>query len=126
MRPASSRTTRSARVTLAGVVRHDDRRAALHEGRQRSEQTVAGGRVQSRGRLIEHEDQRVANERASDADVLALAAGQPAATLAEAFVVAGGQRADEGVGVVAAGGRLYVTLAHTFAAFLGPRPDSDD
>ena len=74
--------------------------------RIRSPSEAAQLGVEARGRLVEHEHRRVGQQRAGDRDPLALAAGQPAAALAELGVVAVRQRGDELVRVGGARRRL--------------------
>ena len=96
-------------------VRDEDRRAALHERRQAVHDLRLARRVEARGRLVEHEDRRVAQQHARDPDALALAARQPDALRAERAVEAAGQAADEVLGVGRAGGADDV-LARRVAA----------
>ena len=96
-------------------VRDEDRRAALHERHQAVHDLRLARRVEARGRLVEHEDRRVAQQDARDPDALALAARQPDALRAERAVEAAGQAADEVLGVGRAGGADDV-LARRVAA----------
>ena len=59
-----------------------------------------------RGRLVEHEDRRVAQDRARDGDALLLAAGEAVAALADDGVVALRQRGDHVVDARGFGGGL--------------------
>ena len=85
------------------VVEHDDqvgvphgreavgdheRRPAHHQLVERVEDHGLGPRVDRRRRLVEDEDRRVLEERAGDADALALAAGELRTPLAELGLVA--------------------------------------
>ena len=65
------------------AMREDQRRAALHEPVERllDHRLVLG--VHRRERLVEHQDRRVAQQRAGDGDALALAAREPDAALAD-------------------------------------------
>ena len=69
-------------------VRDHQRGAALHQPLERRlHQRLALG-VERRGRLVEQQERRVAQDRARDRDALALAAGQRHAALADRRVVA--------------------------------------
>ena len=76
-------------------VRDQDRRATAHQRLQPVEHRGFAGGVEAAGRLVEDEDRRVAQQRAGDADALALAARQREPLRAEVGVVAQRQRADE-------------------------------
>ena len=93
----------------------EDRRAALHERHQAVHDLRLARRVEARGRLVEHEDRRVAQQDPRDPDALALAARQPDALRPERAVEAAGQAADEVLGVGRAGGADDV-LARRVAA----------
>ena len=54
-----------------------------------------GGRVQTRGRLVENQDGRIANDRAGNGNALALTARERDAALAHHGVVAVGHFFDE-------------------------------
>ena len=68
------------------------------------------GHVERRGRLVEHEHGRVAQDRAGDRDALLLAAGEAEAALADDGVVAVGQRGDRVVDLGGAGGVLDLVV----------------
>ena len=61
--------------------------------------------------LVQHQDRRVAQQRAGDGDALALAAGKPGAAFADHGLVAIGQGLDEVVRVGGARGGDQVGLA---------------
>ena len=83
IRPSTRNSTRSAiasaprRWVTMTTVRPRD--APLEVGQQR----LLGQAVERAGRLVEHQQARVADQRAGDADQLALAGGEAAAALAE-------------------------------------------
>ena len=81
------------------AVRNDQRRAATHQRLQRILDRALALRIQCRGRFVEQQDGRVAQDGAGDGDALALAARQADAALAQEGAVAVGQRLDEGGGV---------------------------
>ena len=85
---SASRTVES-RWAIAIVVRPSTSRVErlLHE--------PLGLRVERRGRLVEHEDRRVAQDRARDREPLLLAAREAVAALADDRVVALRQRRDQ-------------------------------
>ena len=87
------------------AVGDDERRAARHDLLQRALDLLLGRRVDGRGGVVEDQDARVGEQRAGDRDALALAARQRQAALADARVVAVGQRLDEAVRLRALGGR---------------------
>ena len=62
--------------------------------------------IERRGRFVEQQQRRIAQDRARDRDALALAAGQRHAALAELRLEAAGQPADEFGGVGQLGGVL--------------------
>ena len=76
-----------------------------HDLVQRALDLLLGRRVDGRRRVVEDEDPRVGEQRARDRDPLALAAAQRQPALADARVVAVGQRRDEVVRLRALGGR---------------------
>jgi hypothetical protein len=80
----------------AGAALHEPLEGRLHEG-------LALG-VEGAGGLVEDEDAGVLEDRAGDREALPLPAGEVDAALAEVGVVAGGQDADELVGVGGLGG----------------------
>ena len=98
-------------------VREDERRTAPHETVECClDQRLALG-IHRRERLVEHQDGRVAQERARDRDALPLPAREPDAALADHRVVALRQTQDELLGVRGARGRAElvgarVGLAH--------------
>ena len=67
-------------------VRDHQRRAAAHERRDRCLQRGLGGRVDPGGRLVEHEQIRVAQPHAGEREQLCLAGRQPCAAGAELAV----------------------------------------
>src|SRR5207244_46616 len=70
------------------AMRRDQRRPAFHQPIQRAlDERLALG-VYRRERFVEHEDGRVAQQRACDRDALALTAGEPHAALADDGAVA--------------------------------------
>ena len=87
-------------------VRDHERGAVAHQFFQRGlHQRLALG-IERRGRLIEQQQRRVAQDGAGDRDALALAARQRHAALAELRVEAARQAADEFGGVREIGGAL--------------------
>ncbi len=76
-------------------VRDEDRRTALHQAAQAVHQLRLALGVEARRGLVEHEDRRIAQQRARDADALALAAGEAGALRPELGVIALRQLADE-------------------------------
>src|SRR5207245_2283 len=77
------------------VTRRAQRRPSFHQPIQRAlDERLALG-VYRRERFVEHEDGRVAQQRACDRDALALTAGEPHAALADDGAVALGQPRDE-------------------------------
>ena len=88
----------------------DQRGPAHHQAVERRLDERLALRVHRRQRLVQHEDGRVAQERARDRDALALAAGQPDRALAHARGVALRQAADELVRVGRPRGRLQLGL----------------
>ena len=105
-RPPSSTTIWSAsrivesRCAIAIVVRPSTSRV------ERLLHGALGLRVERRGRLVEHEDRRVAQDRARDRDPLLLAAREAVAALADDGLVALGQRRDQAVDLRGARGLL--------------------
>src|SRR5205085_12152009 len=100
----------------AEAVGDDEGGAALEQvGQRRLDELLALG-VEVAGGLVEDQDLRVGQDRAGDADALALAAGQLEPALADERVVALGQSVDELVGVGAAGGVADVGLGGAAAA----------
>ncbi len=77
------------------AVRDDDGRAAAHQFLQRLLHQLFAFGVECRGRFVEQQDRRVAQDRAGDGDALALAARQRQSALADLGVVAIGQGLDE-------------------------------
>ena len=77
------------------AVGDDERRAVLHRRLQRGLHHALAFRVERARGLVEQQQRRVLQDRAGDADALALAARQAHAALAEEGPVALGQRADE-------------------------------
>ena len=92
-------------------MRQDQRGAAGHQPVQRllDHRLVLG--VDRGQRLVQHQDRRVAQQRAGDGDALALAAGEPCAAFADHRLIAVGQRLDEVVRVGGAGGGGDLRLA---------------
>ena len=80
------------------AMRDDQRGAALHEMVKCFLHQLFAGRIERRGRLVEKQDRRVAQDGTGDRDALALTARQHHAALAELRVVALGQPANELVG----------------------------
>ena len=80
-------------------VGEDQRGAALHQPVERllDHRLIVG--IDSRERLVQHQDRRVAEHRAGNRDALALAAGQLDPLLADDRVVAVRQRVDEALDV---------------------------
>ncbi len=72
---------------------------------QRAEDRLLRDRVERRGRLVEHQDARVLEQRPGDAEALALAARERAAGLGQRRVVAVRQAGDEVVDVRGLGRR---------------------
>ena len=72
-----------------------DHGAAARVGLELAQQLFLGGGVERAGRLVEDQDARVADQRAGDAEKLALAHRQPLAALAQHGVVALRQALDE-------------------------------
>ena len=66
--------------------------------------------VQRAGRLVEHQDPRVAQQRAGDRQPLLLPAGEPVPAGADDGVVAVGQRGDQVVDLRPAGGGLHLRV----------------
>ena len=87
-------------------VRDRDRRPPLGEPLERLLHRALGLRVERRGRLVEDEDRRVAQDRPRDRDALLLAAREAVAALADDRVVALGQRGDQLVDLRRARGLL--------------------
>jgi hypothetical protein len=81
------------------AVRDGDGGAALHQVVERLLDLLLGLGVDRRGGLVEDQDARVDEQRAGDADALALAARQALAALADERVVAMRQAQDEVVRV---------------------------
>ena len=79
----------------AKALRDHEGRAALHQLVQRLQNEVLGLRVHTRSRVVKDQDTRVEQQRPRDRDTLLLAARERYATLADPFVVAGGQTHDE-------------------------------
>ena len=98
------------------VVGDDHRGAAVHEAAQRLEDAAGRFGVEAGGGLVEEQDGRVADHGAGDGDALALPAGEHAAALADAGVVAVGQAQDEVVGVGGRGGGGDVLVGGVGAA----------
>src|SRR5438309_2095115 len=71
----------------------------LARARSRRQRARGWVGVEAAGGLVEQEDGRVAQDGAGDGDALPLAAGQLHAALADAGLVAVGERRDEVVGV---------------------------
>src|SRR2546427_81715 len=99
------------------TVGEDEGGAASHETIERRLDQRLALRVDRRERLVEHEDRRVAQERARDGDPLALATREPHTALAHDGVVALGEPEDELFRVRGAGRRAQlvgarVRLAH--------------
>src|SRR3954469_16434620 len=76
----------------------EDAGAAAHQAVQAGQYLGLAVFVERRGRLVQDDDRRVAQERAGDPDALALAAGEPVALRTELGVVAVGEALDEVVG----------------------------
>ena len=87
-----------------------ERRAALHDRRQRRLDLALGGGVDRRRRLVEDQDARVGDERPRDGDALALAARERVAALADDGVEALGQRVDELLGLGHARGAAHLLV----------------
>ena len=87
-------------------VRDHERGAMAHQLFQRGlHQRLAFG-IERRGRFVQQQQRRIAQDRARDRDALALAAGQRHAALAERRVEAARQAADEFGGMRKLGGAL--------------------
>ena len=97
-------------------MRQDQRGAAGHQPIQRLLDDRLVLRIDRGQRLVQHQDRRVAQQRAGDGDALALAAGQARAALADHRLVAVRQRLDEVVRIGGAGGGDEVGLAGIGAA----------
>ncbi len=67
----------------------DESRAAAPGALQRRLQPGFGGGVERAGRLVEHEDRRVLQQRAGDGEPLAFAAGEVAPALADVVAALG-------------------------------------
>ena len=100
VRPVS--TIRRRRARRSGRRRERSRAGARsrsscapRRGRERLLHGPLGLGVERRGRLVEHEDRRVAQDRARDRSPLLLAAREAVAALADDRVVALGQRRDQ-------------------------------
>ena len=103
-------------------VREDQRGAPAHQPIECFLDDGFAFRVDGRQRFVEHEDGRVAQQRACDRDALALTAGEPHAALADDGAVALGQPRDELVRVRRARRglelrRRRVRLAHPQVVF---------
>src|SRR5262249_51982520 len=72
--------------------------------------------VERAGRLVEHQDRRVLQDRAGDRDALALAARQLRAALADDGIVARALRQDEVVRRGSGCGGMYLVVARLGAA----------
>ena len=70
--------------------------------RRLSSIALFGDRIERGGRLVEHEDRRIADQRARDLDALALAAAEIGAAFVDMAIVVAGPRRD----VVVDGGVL--------------------
>ena len=98
------------------AMRQDQRGAAGHQPIERLLDHRLVLRIDRGQRLVQHQDRRVAQQRAGDGDALALAARQARAAFADHGLVAVGQRLDEVVRVGGAGGGDKVGLAGVGAA----------
>jgi hypothetical protein len=87
-----------------------DRRPALREAVERLLDESLGLGVERAGRLVEDQDRRVAEDRASDRDPLLLAAGEAVAALADDRVVSLRQARDQVVDAGRLGGRLELLV----------------
>jgi len=87
-------------------MRDDERRAALHEARQRVLHLNFGCGVERGGRLVEQQNGGILQHGARDGDALALPAGKLEPGLTDQRVVAFGQRCDELMRGRVAGGLL--------------------
>ena len=94
----------------------DQGRAVLHRGFERRLHHPFTLGIECAGRLVEQQQRRVLQDRAGDADALALAAGQAHAALAQKGVIALGQCPDELVGEGGLGGGLHLVVAGFGAA----------
>ncbi len=72
-----------------------ERRAARHHGLERGPQAGLGRRVEVGGRLVQHEDRGVADDRAGDREAPPLAAAEAQAVVADPRPVAVGQGVDD-------------------------------
>ena len=97
-------------------VRDHERRAAAHQLAERALHGDLALRVERRGRLVEEQDRRVAQDRARDGDALLLTARQAGAPLSRHGVVAVGEARDELVDPRRGRGRLDLFLARAGAA----------
>ena len=93
------------------TVRQHQGRAVLHQVEERLLDDRLVFRIHGRERFVEHQDRRIAQERAGDRDPLALAAGKPDAALAHHGPVSRRQPGDEVVGVGQPAGFLHLFLA---------------
>ena len=89
----------SALLDRFQMMRDHDGGSAFHQSVERLEHQLFGRRVEPRGRFIEDQDRRVADDGAGDGDALALAAGERHAALADHRVVAFRHPLDEFVRV---------------------------
>ena len=97
-------------------MRQDQRGAAGHQSVERLLDHRLVLRIDRGQRLVQHQDGRIAEQRAGDGDALALAARQACPAFADHRLVAVGQRLDEVVRVGGAGGGGEVRLAGVGAA----------
>src|SRR5262245_31582019 len=93
------------------AVGYDERRSAAHEPLHRVHDPAFGLRIHRTGWLIQDENGRILEERASQRDALALAAGEPHAALPHQRFVSLRQARDEVVYVGGSGGGHDFTLA---------------
>jgi len=97
-------------------VRHLDDRAARRQRRDRVLHLASAERVQVRGRLVQQQQRRIAQERPGHRDLLPLARRQPQPALADPGLVAVLQVADERIGPGQPGGLADVRRAGTGSA----------
>ena len=110
-------------------MRDDDGRSAGAQTPQRGEYDLLGDGVERRGRLVEDENRRILQNRARDAEALALAARQPAAGLGDFGVISFRQSRDELVRVRRARGFLDLLrrrVEATVAQVVGDRSGEQD
>jgi hypothetical protein len=102
----------------------DQRGAAFDQLAHGVVHETLGFAVERRGRLIQQDDRRVTDERASNGDALALPAGELRAVLAHHGVVAGGELRNEFVRVRGLRCRNDLALARSRSAKADIVPDA--